>query len=158
MFGLFVYWKNQQNIIVGRIRRRTVGSCCFWICSGPDQRNWNRIYGFNSRALGCYYYCDYCCFYEFVFSVLVHRDLRWPHEEEVVAFRLRQVHHGESLIRELVGECHWWELVIPTRTTKFAAHLVFKKVRVEKKIFKHYFLEKKKCEFILYNQFIILLF
>ncbi|KAL0015258.1 hypothetical protein SO802_002327, partial [Lithocarpus litseifolius] len=54
--------------------------------------------GFNSRALDCYYHCDYCRFYEFVFSVLVRRDLRQPHEEEVAAFHLRQVHRGEKAL------------------------------------------------------------
>ena len=117
MFGLFVYWKNQQNIIVGCIGRRTVGSCCFQICSGLDLRNWNRILGFRLASPRLLLLLR--------LLQLLRVRLLHPGSLRSLSAAWRRSHGfsfttsplwRESLIRKLIGECRWGELAIPMRT------------------------------------------
>ena len=161
---------------MGCIWRRTVSTQCFRICLGPNPRNWNRILGFqlmSSRLLlprrlplllqvrllrpsspwsspvawrrSCRGEKAILVQINFnVFSVLVRRN---------PAFHLWWVHRGEkassaSWSGNVISK-NWW---FRWGLRMFAAHLVFQKL-----FFKHYFLKKKKREFILYNWFVILL-
>ena len=145
MFGLFVYWKNQQNTIVGCIGRRTVGSRCFRICSGLDSRNWNQILGFrlaSPRLL-------------LVLRLLLLLRVRLLHpsssRSSPAAWRRSRGFlftmsppWRESLIRKLIEECHWWELAIPTRTVNVCHSFGFPESAGWEKIFQTLFSWKKK--------------
>ena len=145
MFGLFVYWKNQQNIIVGHIGRRTVGSCCFQICSSPDPINWNQILGFrltSPRLL---------LLLQLLLLLGVHLLYPGSPWSSSIAWRRSRGFSfttsppwRETFVRELIGECHRRELAILTRAVNVLRSFGFPESAGWEIIFQTLFSQEKK--------------